>query len=130
MVYHVVCFNHIIEFWYSDQDYFQFFMTLQSFPCQPHKMVKHTQIICRLFPMNCLSVFDHFVGLVLKGLISFVISWNASISNMWYCMRNTSQNSLTGSNDWAWFWKDKKMYGNESFCQKLSFFKWSCMYWL
>ena len=31
-------------------------------------MVKHTQKICRLLPMNCLSVFDHFVGLVLKGL--------------------------------------------------------------
>ena len=35
---------------------------------QPHKMVKHTQAICRLLPMNCLSVFDHFVGLALKGL--------------------------------------------------------------
>ena len=30
-----------------------------SFKCQPHKMVKHTQT---------LSVFDHFVGLALKGL--------------------------------------------------------------
>ena len=26
-------------------------------------MVKHTQTIRRLLPMNCLSVFDHFVGL-------------------------------------------------------------------
>ena len=32
-------------------------------------MVKHTQTIRRLLPMNCLSVFDHFVGLVLKGLM-------------------------------------------------------------
>ena len=31
-------------------------------------MVKHTQTICRLLPTNCLSVFDHFVGLALKGL--------------------------------------------------------------
>ena len=31
-------------------------------------MVKHTQVICRLMPTNCLSVFDHFVGLALKGL--------------------------------------------------------------
>ena len=31
-------------------------------------MVKNTQIIRRLFPTNCLSVFDHFVGLTLKGL--------------------------------------------------------------
>ena len=32
-----------------------------------HKMVKHTQTICKL-PTKCLSVFDHFVGLALKGL--------------------------------------------------------------
>ena len=35
---------------------------------QPHKMVKHTQIIRRLLPTNCLSVFEHFVGSVLKWL--------------------------------------------------------------
>ena len=34
----------------------------------PHKMIKHIQTIRRLLPMNCLSVLDHFVGLVLKGL--------------------------------------------------------------
>ena len=34
---------------------------------QTHKMVKHTQTICRLLSTNCLSVFDHFVGLALKG---------------------------------------------------------------
>ena len=32
-------------------------------------MVKHTQTIRRQQPTNCLSVFDHFVGLALKGLI-------------------------------------------------------------
>ena len=31
-------------------------------------MVKHTQTIRRPLPTNCLSVFDHFVGLVFKGL--------------------------------------------------------------
>ena len=31
-------------------------------------MVKHTQTIPRLLPTNCLSVFDHFVGLALKGI--------------------------------------------------------------
>ena len=31
-------------------------------------MVKHAQTIRRLLPTNCLSVFDHFVGLGLKGL--------------------------------------------------------------
>ena len=32
-------------------------------------MVKHTQTLCRLLPTNCLTVFDHFVGIVIKGLI-------------------------------------------------------------
>ena len=31
-------------------------------------MVKHTQTIRRQQPTNCLSVFDHFAGLALKGL--------------------------------------------------------------
>ena len=31
-------------------------------------MVKRTQTIRRQQPTTCLSVFDHFVGLVLKGL--------------------------------------------------------------
>ena len=31
-------------------------------------MVKHTQTIRWLLPWNCLSVFDHFVGLALEGL--------------------------------------------------------------
>ena len=35
---------------------------------QPHKMVKHTQAIRRLFSTNCLSVFDHFVRLALNWL--------------------------------------------------------------
>ena len=33
-------------------------------------MVKHTQTIRRQQPTNCLSVFGHFVGLALKGLIN------------------------------------------------------------
>ena len=32
-------------------------------------MAKHTQTICRLLSTNFLSVFDHFVGLVLEGLV-------------------------------------------------------------
>ena len=35
---------------------------------QPHKMIKHTQRIFRQQSTNCLSVFDHFGGLGLKGL--------------------------------------------------------------
>ena len=45
----------------------------QPFKGQPHKMVKYTQTICRQQPTSCLSVFGHFVGLVLKGLTAIVI---------------------------------------------------------
>ena len=31
-------------------------------------MVKHTQTIRHREPMSCLSVFDYFLGLALKGL--------------------------------------------------------------
>ena len=40
---------------------------------QPHKMVKHTQAIRRPLSTICLSVFDHFVWLALKGLVS--VAW-------------------------------------------------------
>ena len=42
---------------------------LEPFKLQPDKMVKHIQAIRRLLPTNCLSVFDHFVGLALTGLM-------------------------------------------------------------
>ena len=45
-------------------------LVIKTFKSQSHKMVKHTQTIRRLLPTNCLSVFDHFVGLTLKGLTS------------------------------------------------------------
>ena len=35
---------------------------------QPLKMLKHTETIRRQQPTNCLSLFDHFVGLALIGL--------------------------------------------------------------
>ena len=41
---------------------------------QFHKMVKHTKIISNLLT-NCLSVFDHFARLVLKGLTT-IDNWN------------------------------------------------------
>ena len=39
-----------------------------TFYALTHKTVKHTKTIRRLLPTNCLSVFNHFVGLVLEGL--------------------------------------------------------------
>ena len=46
------------------------FMALISYPFnrQFHKMVKHTQTIQRQIADELFSVFDHFVGLALKGL--------------------------------------------------------------
>ena len=35
---------------------------------QPRKLAKHTQTIRCQQPTNFVSVFDHFVGLALKGL--------------------------------------------------------------
>ena len=43
-------------------------IVFQPFKRQTHKTVKHIQIIRRQKPTNCLSVFDNFVGFVLKGL--------------------------------------------------------------
>ena len=37
-------------------------------------MVKHTQTTRRQNPKNCLSVFDHFVGLAVKGLAALDIN--------------------------------------------------------
>ena len=39
-----------------------------AFKHQLNKMDKHTQKIRRKLPKNCLSVFDYFMELVLKGL--------------------------------------------------------------
>ena len=41
---------------------------INRFKRQRQKMVKHTQTIRRQQPTNCLSVFDHFVGLAFKGI--------------------------------------------------------------
>ena len=41
---------------------------LESFKLQAHKIDKHIQTIGRLLRTNCLSVFDHFVELVLNPI--------------------------------------------------------------
>ena len=40
----------------------------QTFKRQPSNMVEHTQTIRLQQQTICLRVFDHFVGLALKGL--------------------------------------------------------------
>ena len=47
-------------------------------------MVKHIQKIPRLLPTNYLSVFEHFAGLALKGLIplqAFSSQWSAYLKS-------------------------------------------------
>ena len=48
---------------------------LTPFKHQPHKMVKLIQTMTQLLLTNCLSVFDHFLGLVLKGLTVYFLSF-------------------------------------------------------
>ena len=45
----------------------------RPFKYQSYKMVKHTQIIRRLLPTNCLRVFDHFVGSAVKGISDIIL---------------------------------------------------------
>ena len=42
-------------------------------------MVKHTQTIHRQKPTNCLSVFNHFVELTLKGLTEIYAETQSNI---------------------------------------------------
>ena len=71
---------HLLRRWKRLESQFQLLPSLilahiytcvNPFRAKLHKMVKHTQTIRRLFPKNCLSVFDHFVGSTFKGLTSY-----------------------------------------------------------
>ena len=61
----------------------------QSFKCQPHQMVKYAQTIRWLLPTNCLSVFDHFMGLVLKGLRKIMRLGLWSLQSTWLAVGYT-----------------------------------------
>ena len=47
-------------------------------------MVEHTQTIRWLLPADCLSVFDHFVGLAFKGLHVIVFVYNGIKQSLFY----------------------------------------------
>ena len=49
-------------------------------------MVKHAQTIRRQKAINCLSVFDHFVGLALKGLIVVSLLQMSSFSALSFAL--------------------------------------------
>ena len=51
-----------------------YFYTINPLSLNVTKMVKHTRTIHLLLPTNCLSVFDHFVGLALKGLRKILLN--------------------------------------------------------
>ena len=62
-------FSYCLKYYLKFIDYGSFWtLVIQPFKCQPHKMVKHTQTVRWEQQTNCLSVFEHFVGLALKGL--------------------------------------------------------------
>ena len=87
-------------------------------------MVKHAQTIRRLLPTNCLSVFDHFVGLALKGL---------RIQNNYWRLSGDFFNSIP-KRRYYWVWKrhscsgKKKSMLNEDnqTTIKLSSLTWNC----
>ena len=51
-----------------------FKLAILTFQAPTHKMVKHAQKIRRQKPTNCLSVYDHFVGLALKGCVRCIFA--------------------------------------------------------
>ena len=93
-----------------------------------NQMVKYTQRNCQLLPTNYLSVFDHFVGLTLKGLTHLwptllshknqSINWMASL--WWkYIVHNTSIKSIFGITNLICFRDIWKMHLLSS--EKISF---------
>ena len=53
-------------------------------------MVKHTQTVRRQQSTNCLSVFDHFVGLALKGLTNLILHYKLN-----YMLPNSKHGSFS-----------------------------------
>ena len=64
-----------------------FFLQCLNLSALTPQMVKHTQTIRRLLPTNRLSVFDHFVGLALKG--------STHSSPFWYTMKKSRFNLIS-----------------------------------
>ena len=59
-------------------------------------MVKRTQTIRRLLPKNCLSMFDHFVGLALKGLKKVLNQYFVSRTAEIICCYDILENTILG----------------------------------
>ena len=52
---------------------YNIFMVINLLSANPIKWSNILKTISRLLSTNCLSVFDHFVGLTLKELISYLV---------------------------------------------------------
>ena len=71
----------------------------KPFKCQPQKMIKHTQTIRWLLPTSCLSVFDHFVGLALRGLKTCSCNaFNLHSSKMYFNLNSREFEQMLHSN--------------------------------
>ena len=66
-------------------------------------MVKYTQTICRLLPTNYLSMFDHFVVLVLQGLkthfLSMVVDFGLKVNQTPMKFQNKKQHQIEECNE-------------------------------
>ena len=63
--------------WYKTRN-----IHLNPLSANPTKMVKHTQTIRRLLPTHYFIVFDHYVELAFKGLISKYFALQISFLNL------------------------------------------------
>ena len=73
-----------INYLFCRKFYHTCFLGSSPVKCQPHKIVKHTQTIRGQHSTSCLSVFGHFVGLVVKGLniLHFELDYKAICRNI------------------------------------------------
>ena len=67
-------------------------------------MVKRTQTIRRLLPTNCLSVFDHFVGVALKGSTKIKPSRFYMTQSAFICSKLTMETLEQGVKHVQSFW--------------------------
>ena len=116
-----------------------FYQESWPFKCQPLKMVSHTQTIRRFLLTNCLSVFDHFVGLARKGLTSpryvFMLDHFISLGSLipflnlqiqfWIFKRIQSrvENSHEHTCDWVFLKKVAERLFSTNFTWSLGFHK-------
>ena len=87
IIFHVLCSD--TKFMKSLLEKLCIFAGIRNLLTQPNKMVKRTQTFRRLLPTNCLSEFDHFMRLTLKGLILEKIKLKVVCRQHQPCMVNS-----------------------------------------